>query len=863
MLYEGLHKDSYQRVVSILTLLRKNILMNLDVTKSLKVITFNGETTKNLVMLHKWTKPREGNETFHDRENSPLTIEGRKHISVALCELLLPICSSYDHGIALPVKKDRIPCNGHSLSIIRLLSVSTLVDKQYRDIISSTLRTCPDIIKEYASHIQTKLEVGSNISFVSTMTMYSELVAGVEPASLATKPLPQILQLMFPEPITGLFISSVFQHPAEDLKLKIISLRIMHASLVLGYQLLKQKSMSADTAVQVTQYITKFFEEAVADVEDLLLLWYKLIANNSPDESMRDVPLILIKVLYYFVHFRPSSELKNKIKPEHVFTSALKITDQQVTDKRQLSIFCLQLTSSLQCKFDVFSQAKDEIRHQELVHIFELVLSRYVNARDDNDESDDTRSLIEEHIESTLTKYGFSSHTESVITPWLKALMGRNESCVEFLSNSIVATIASLETYYDQVVVITRNNTGEIPLELSFLSNKLSMWVEDSADITGANVPLCFSRLILGQLEILKQTPNEVLMEYFTEVMRLYMPTLPDPQVLARYLIGDSDLKLSPSIARYCLCWLGQKADKIEIPKGDTFATKLEYLFMSKDFSLVDEIIKTSLPKVLSENKTLLGTVFLYLQVDTMDSATEEKEIVVPSYLKIAQHILKSICKKFKSEVSKFDIYIFILEHPAIFTTFSIFHQDERYSLAVKLINEIIEAEPDTERPILKAYFQECYWKLKLHLAKDGAQDSINYVHLFQPFFPVISQLSDAHISLLMTILDAPGSFLQCKSFLKFACKIMDVVSSSPRLAVEKQSVHSTLFSYLCQYNYLLDDEEKQEDGVSGVEQYGFAALFTYVQRGLQQTMLPYDAVRLSHGKYLPINSITNQSNLT
>ena len=91
----------------------------------------------------------------------------------------------------------------------------------------------------------------------------------------------------------------------------------------------------------------------------------------------------------------------------------------------------------------------------------------------------------------------------------------------------------------------------------------------------------------------------------------------------------------------------------------------------------------------------------------------------------------------------------------------------------------------------------------------------------------------------------------------------MDVVSSSPRLAEEKQSVHSTLFSYLCQYNYLLDDEEKQEDGVSGVEQYGFAALFTYVQRGLQQTMLPYDAVRLSHGKYLPINSITNQSNLT
>ena len=817
--------------------------MNPIVEKTMKIKLFTNNNATLLIKLLYWIgKPSKDKQSSYVALQSPVIIEGRKEISEELSEFLKILCSSYQFGIAFSENVNRTPNNGHALYIIKNLPKSAITEKKFQEVISLTLFFCPDIVVQYGNHLIRTLEKGDNPQFIGALNMYADMISQTVSLSHRNIEILKILQLLIPKPIDGNLIHSLL-HDAHSEGLNFACLRVIHSITSMGDKLLKNmEGKYAIKCLELTAAIKKFLQEAITNIENITAIWRQYM-NNEDTAELYDKILIVLQVLDSYARFSPSSELQNKIKPDNLLAETLNMPRHE-NDNLELIISCFRLINTLQCKFDVLSQAEDELKQQDLVDKFKLIITLYVRtcaSVQENTNSDKVLLLVHEHIVNTLNTYGFS-HSEADISPWLKALVGRDESCIDFLCYSIVSSIASLQSYYDKIVVITRNNAAAQPFEPTILYDRFCMesMIEDSTDVSTANVPLCFSRIVLGNIKMLYQKESTKEMDYFSEVIGMYIQGLQNPQVLAQYLLNDSELELPSSLARCCRCWLGQIPDKTNLKMGKTLATKLQYIFMSKDYTLVDSILQENVfPETLDLRMALLKSVLVYLEVDTMDSATVDSEMAVEAYLKLAQFIAQSISERFSCEISISKLNTVILDHPALFNKYDIFKPDARFTYVVKLLQEILADEAEIKNGVVFTYYKDSYCKLQLHLKKNTVHEDFDYFKIFSHLLLESSHMFEINFALLNIVFDASESFMLNESFVKLMTTVLGCVAQFINEFKKQEIIHSLLYSHLSNRSSLLFKSTSS----------GLVTFFKLSQRLIIETMQADDVDRFDHGE--------------
>lgn len=848
--------------MSILTKLREKVLFNKFVDKRMKVQLFNGITMQPIVALHRWPHLHQENKQKHSRNvpEDPEELEQAKQsITKALVKFLRPLCSSYKFGIAFSCTDNYFPNNGHALKIISKLTAFAFVDSAYRDVVSSTLVACPDILPAFALSIKSSFDVAANKYFMAIIQVYMDILSKVNIPYVIEREHEFILKLLLPVPLSGSYVHSIISHHSNDQSLKVCGLQLLERILATAEKVIKGllESLYLTKANIVEKAVQGFLQKAVTSVNEIMFVWSSVINDEDATESDVDNRLLVVKALSLYARFLPSPDLNSIVKPEQLMAATIRMTHLRDDNKLQLLVACLHLINTLQSKFDVLYQARNELMQQDLLDTFKLLLSLYLDGMKADDEGapskqKDILQPLAEHIEKTLVNYGFSSQSEANIRFWLEALVGRDEACIDFLCRSIVTTIASLEHYSDQVVVITRNTAVEQSFEPGMSNTMVSVEsrVEDCTDIVAANVPLAFSRLILGNLELLAKDKSASVMDYFCHVIEQYIRHLPDPQVLAQYLLTDTNLTIPDLLARCCRCWLGQKPnDDLLVSKGETFTKNMDYVFLTKDYHYIDAMIKEKslFPTCFENRQKLIKATLLFLQVDTSDTAHVEKEDAIVAYIKVLQRLTLDECIN-SEEGSNTDLCSLALNHPALMKCNPFI--TGKFPIFVATLLRRVSDDAESSKAVPLKYFKQYCQKLALLLNKGCVDESLDYWTPFEPLLGNACASAESVTPLIEILFTFSELFTQSTSLLNLALQALQALKSSPSGNTSQDSkLHCLFHSTLDKYAPIITGEAEPSEELLTVLKLVWDLLAVALQ--------PSDAAVLDNGKLKGLLSLS------
>ncbi|XP_018012356.1 uncharacterized protein LOC108669517 isoform X2 [Hyalella azteca] len=859
LIFRGLNTDPCDRVVAVITALHEKILLNPDVKqKGLKVHIFNSLTLEPILKISKWTGPKTNkiSSITIEEEEEDINVEnleeiraGREKIIDAQCAFLTTLCTSYTFGIAARAYADHKPSNGHVLDLIKLLPTTSFVDKRYRKLIVESLVACPDIRMQYAVAMSSRLIIGPDKYFMGFVKMYEELIYRTHAEALARRGFDAVKKFLMPVPVSSYFISLLLRHKSQDLKLKSCALSLMLSVLIMGNRIVKAMHRESwfIVAGQVENLIIAFVEECIPDIKLVLDVWNEIFKKNEV-ESMVDSLLVIVKLLALHSRLQLAPELHKVVKPDQILEQVSQLSVLNEEQRLPLLITCMQLATSCQSKFDAFSLAQNTETQSELFQSFKMLFTIYLDSKNMMDDEENRREKILtpllEHIETSLVNYGFFDQGESNIELWLEELVGRGPECINFLCDSIVTTIASMEHFSDKVVVITSNSKTDEPFDFNRMLDEypVELLIKDNTDISVSNIDLSFSRLILGNLAVLSKAPTAEVTEYFSVVIQRYIRLLPDPQVLVRYLMTDCDIEMPDPLMQCCRCWLGKKP-KRPIPEsdGDTFSTKLSNIFFAKNFSAVDALIsETALPETLKERKELLRSLLTYIHADTSENSSVAKN-ASPAYAKLLEHVMRSTVEDFKEEASKLSIFSVALDHPALISRYSIFSSDPLQSMATHLLTELFQ-EKTSNLKIMTPYFKKACDQLQSRITLENSPGEIDFMFPFTPFF-LDGLFTCASLSSLLDIISsASEEYYSNDSFVELASKtVTELKQKSSSLNLQDQRCLNQLAKrHLMSLCHVITDS----DGPS----YAFVAFLKNLQSLLAVTLVPADAETIERG---------------
>ena len=767
--------DPYNIVIDMLRVIKEKVLLNRSIDKSLKVQLFNNTTLKHLFGFNSWTVP------FQDGEGTPLPNldEAKSSLASEICSFLKLVVCSFEYGIlVLPGASVQRPLNGHVLDIIKEFQTSDFKCKELRDVVSSALAQCPELASEYANKMRSPFSHVDHEEYHHLLKVLVDMVSSLSVDKLAGKDVDYCLAALIPAPLDSAYVKNILSGQWVKSEAKFTALQFVEANMAKTSSLVEalnanRKNAQAD---KIFEKVKRFALNCLPPINSIKTFWNEALNSESMSTKEKIAKMDHIAKLFgHISEWAPSPQFANKIKPEQML-SDIQLMDAEEDVKLPLIITCLCLVSSLQSKFEVLRQAKDGVLHKELFTTIEVLLDFYIKIDCTSElgqkKSKHISSTLEEHIKKTLMNYGFSQ-TEADIKVWLESLMGCGASTVQTVCNAIVTTIANLETYYDQVVVITSNavsqNSQSSAVSLKFLGNAQ---IVDSTNICAANVPLSFSRMVLGFLDVMQNYSDEDFHQYFCRAIKKYILDVAEPQILAQYLLSR-EINFLSELPLHCKCWLGEALpEKTQESPGESINEKVDYIFFTKSFKDVDAILeKASLPEDATFHLEILKRILLCLQIDTSGNASVEKIKASDAYCKLLKWFLNEVAE---SE-GILTFYEKVLNHPTIFNGYDPFTRNYYASFVEEIISTLIAVDKTNKNIV--SYFKQMCFQLKLFLETHQDLKDSDFLTGFSVFLDdeklVPEELLESLVDLYQIILQAPREkFLQSQSLSHLGTKV-------------------------------------------------------------------------------------------
>ncbi|XP_012278213.1 nucleolar pre-ribosomal-associated protein 1 [Orussus abietinus] len=879
-IFPGLLYDPHILVNVVLMTIKKYVLENPGISKTLKIHTFSTPVVQTLVSLYNWKGPN--GCPGYAKHNATLDVVNpqEKQVAVdAVHEFLITLLTSNRYGIIFHDRSLGTSGRKHNQLVDTVLQ---RLDRPWEhekpsELVVKILIACPDLVKVQLTYTEPFLEPRLSRKWFMVMKFIEKIILSMDAESCiklcqTELGVPQLVNAVItlsvpPTVLKNAIMPSlchdniIVQH--EGIKLLVVMLNKLKDFINIT-RFKNKRNLVASTLVQSAKdYLLK----NVPSLHFLLKLWEKAV-GSEPDVKLlesREVDAIppikecLIEILNLF-------EVYHDLCPEAFDTGLTSDSDSYpltlldaLKNQHEMdeSDICVLKVKLLQFLLTVDS-AMFSPQKKHFMKVLSLLLSIQNNEAMSADVTSNARAAVNVLLRSSGMFEGFNDQVEI----WINAfsfLCDQNERgtvvdwFVTIMKNAIKHT-----NKYESMITEAEEAAGEqIPntRKIQDIFNELAERDLDSYKTVKAcyfQPTTSISPLFCSAIESLRKTSSELVLQYFAfvAVHVMHCQVAPGPLI---YL--SKDVKDLPSL-KYLTSWL-HEGDPVHVKKP--FGSKNTICKLSKAL-LAQSRIKLS--EILNEGKslsfkceeeevefsssftpfeflsTLRMTLFTLIQLAQRGSLSEEQsyncKVAILALLRVAEDTKGKEAPEFISECLKL-----IFRHPVLLQYFSPINSKK--DSMEKRITEIIfhvcsKASDMVEPPVSSELFLPFKQKLieqLVHAINDSTKGGKRKKSSIAADFINILQLTTEDVTeLFKNIIQLPAEKFLAEDVSQFSMwgvtipKLLDILSRKESsetkqfIALDIQPV-GKVFAYLVRLKKIAKaDLELWED-----------SLYKYLQR--------------------------------
>ncbi|KAG7175228.1 nucleolar pre-ribosomal-associated protein 1-like [Homarus americanus] len=844
-IFPGLMWDPCERVINVLKVMHESVLLNPDISKTMKVNLFTPATAKSLLDLYNWMGPLGKLAKGGSVQDMDIHIGGnlqkeRAQIIEVLHKFLYSLCCSTKHGILFQEKlqEGRIQSNNWCLYKIVSNLKTPWKSPEQSELISGVLGACPDLLQAYLKTLKDFLTPRPTKSFISLINMLTQIIEQQKPwKKLDTRGIAGVFSCLLPRPLDVKFFQSLVGSCYKSIR---------HCGLMLVFAILSKIQESIDNIMKNEAYSQEVKEQTrrklvnsvfrvQGSVKDIVQCWN--VATGQEAASIQDDEknvlqedtadpvatitelLTIAKVLTVYTQLLPKQTFQELISPLEMLQTVRVLPTEgsdsvkNTKDKLELQMLCLGIIAgskqSQEVAVDSSLRLGDQNQQIEKSIIFQLI-STYAQSKREFMATEGESAVLSvgdrclEILSNFLAQTGLSFHYDGNIKFWLRHISGSSiVKLSSFLTQIIQKTVSSLSHYTDHLVEIGNKNQLNTSIDgqvSSFVTELGTMEVTDNEDVSALSISFPFSRLVLATIDLLESYLDSEYIQYFSNVIEDYLLSLSDPGFLADILLQNENI-LTTDLKNYLKCMF-KKSETVVHGPPSTFENAnlseiLKYLFLTRDWSSVKTMLEGHRLKELMDKTDLDLVVLQLLLYLYLDSCSEKNgDNLIEKYI----GILKCMCTIIEEDSDKNfkQVIQAVLDHPRILANYKPFSLKKSpiTELAQEFIELVLEKHPSLA-PKTCSYFEKILREIKIPVNNRDIE-----VEFWKPVAPFITLKNtvasyEAVEQLLIICLKDPCHLSHSQDILVLELvKLLLKVTSAKRMPTT-QSVQLLLTSYI------------------------------------------------------------------
>ncbi|KAK2577471.1 hypothetical protein KPH14_003572 [Odynerus spinipes] len=558
-IFPGLIYDKREIVNLVLATVKKYVLENLGISKTLKLYVFSTPVVQSLVSLYNWKGPT--NWAKGKRNNAAINnipTEEKELVTDMVHDFLITLLTSHRYGI---IFHDRTIGTSHDKHNQLVNTVLQSLDRPWEhakpsDLVVKIMAACPDLIRPQFNYLEAFLEPRVSTKWIRVMTFIKRIIQTVD-AEMCLKicsPELNISQLTnaigalcIPLPLIKTVIVPSLNHSSMIVRHEGIELLLVMINQMKKF-LPAIKSYSTNV-LEIKNSIMDYVIKTVPNLNTILKVWTdafivtadenNLMEDDSLSEpSKQDHFSTILNVLHAYNDTCPELlDTPLNVQPSLLLSGLNNLCDIDDDELIILRIKAIQVLLALD-SFE-FAPSKDTFTETFLFLCFLI-----------NENSSVVSSHAKETVKMILIKTGIFEGCYEQIDIWINGLCNTYNSVekteiVDWFIKVIKTTTKHMDKYVNMIIEAEEAATDEI-----VNANKLKdifqelYTIEDRKD-KSKNIESFYmqsatsiSPILCCAIHKLKKAPSTVSLQYVSYILihTLHCQVNPEPLI---YLIKD------------------------------------------------------------------------------------------------------------------------------------------------------------------------------------------------------------------------------------------------------------------------------------------------------------------------------------
>lgn len=583
-IFPGLIYDKPEIINLVLASIKKYILENPGISKTLKLYVFCTPVVQSLVSLYNWKGPNNWSKGKRNKTaTKDVPAEEKELVTNMVHDFLITLLTSHRHGIIFHDRTIGITRDKHNNQLINTVLQS--LDRHWEhvkpsDLVVKIMAACPSLIRSQLIYLESYLEPRVSKKWISVMTFIKQIIETVDMDMCLKTCSPELNISQLTNAIGSLCVPSLLIKAVIIPSLNHSSIIVRHEAMELLLCMINQmkkyllatKSYSINT-FEVKNSVMDYIMKTVPNINRILKVWTDAFVVTDTNNLLEDNCLSEPSKQNHFSTILNVLHTYNDICPELLDTT--------------LDVQPNLLFSGLNNLYDVDDDELIILRIKAIQFLLALDSSEFALSKKTFAETflflslllDENSSMISSYAKATtktlLNITGIFEGCHEQIEIWINGLCNVHNSVdktevVNWLIKLIKTTTKHMDKYVNMIItaeeaanadeVINANTMKKIFCELYTIEdrkekdkNVKKLYMQSATSI---------SPILCCAIHKLKMTSTSVLLQYVSYILvhTLHYQVNPEPLI---YLITDiQDLQAE----KYLLSWCSNN-NPISIPK--------------------------------------------------------------------------------------------------------------------------------------------------------------------------------------------------------------------------------------------------------------------------------------------------------
>ncbi|XP_046813044.1 nucleolar pre-ribosomal-associated protein 1 [Vespa crabro] len=584
-IFPGLIYDKPEIINLVLASIKKYILENPGISKTLKLYVFCTPIVQSLVSLYNWKGP---NNWSKGKRNKTVTkdvpAEEKELVTNIVHNFLITLLTSHRHGIIFHDRTIGTSRDKHNNQLINTVLQS--LDRHWEhvkpsDLVVKIMAACPSLIRSQLSYLESYLEPRVSKKWISVMTFVKQIIETVDMDMCLKTCSPELNISQLTNAIGSLCVPSLLMKAAIIPSLNHSSIIVRHEAMELLLSMINQmkKYLLATKSYnmnifEVKNSVMDYIIKTVPNLNTILKVWTDAFTittdvNNLLEDNCLSEPSkqnhfsTILNVLHIYNDICPELlDITLDIQPNLLFSGLNNLYDVDNDELIILRIKAIQFLLAL----DSSEFAPSKTTFVETFLFLSLLL---------NEHSSMISSYAKATIKTLLNVTGIFEGCHEQMDIWINGLCNIHNSVdktevVNWLIKLVKTTNKHMDKYVNMIITAEEAANFDEVINANTLKNILyELYTIEDRKEKDKNIKKLYmqsatsiSPILCCAIHKLKMASTSVLLQYVSYILvhTLHYQVNPEPLI---YLITDiQDLQAE----KYLLSWCSN-SNPISIPK--------------------------------------------------------------------------------------------------------------------------------------------------------------------------------------------------------------------------------------------------------------------------------------------------------